>query len=61
MRRINSIMSVICFMLSMAFIAFFLYALLERKNMNPIPLLYALGSFLTSRVFVQRAKNSKRE
>lgn len=61
MKHVNIIMSKFCFMMSMAFVAFFLYILIEKNQFNPALLFYVYGGILASREFSRRAKGDSNE
>jgi hypothetical protein len=47
--------------MSMAFVAFFLYILIEKHKFNPALLLYIYGGILASREFSRRARGNTNE
>jgi len=47
-------------MLGMACVALFLYALFERHEIDPSFLLFMIGGFLASHVFLKRAREGKK-
>lgn len=59
MKHVNSVMSIVCFILAMACVALFIYALFERHEIDPSYLLFIVGGLLASRVFLKRAKTNK--
>ncbi len=61
MKHVNMIMSKVCFMLSMWFVALFFYNLIERHQFNPAFFLYIYGGILTSREFSRRARGDTNE
>lgn len=61
MKHVNIIMSTLCFMISMAFVAFFLYILIEKHKFNPALLLYIYGGIFASREFSRRARGNTNE
>lgn len=56
MKRLNLFMSLVCIALALACVALFLYALLERHELDLSFILFFISALLTGREFWRRAK-----